>query len=735
MFFLFVLSCYFIAILSFLMGFFVFLKNKKSKLNQIWSSICFMTAVWSFSLARIVTASNVDEAVFWNWILYWSAIFIPILFFHFTLILISKEKKYRYYYYFFYFFSFLLLFFVPTRYFVAGASPKAGFDYWLDPGILFYVFTFEFFVLVIWSLFLLFKNIKSNIGYKKYQIIYVFIAGLVGFGGGATDFFPQIFNIYPFAHFLVIFYIIFIAYAITRYRLMDIKVLIKRSSVFTFLVMIIAGLLVFFSNLLVLFFENYFGFYNQFIYALISALVVVIFYDHIKGFLQSLTDKIFFVKSYDSAEIFSEINQIALSEIDLEKLLVALEKKLSNIFYFKKVAFLFLDDNKKLKLIKQKGFNEQSLINFAKDKEVFLPLYFNKKNNNIWVVSELKLAYELGDYIPKNKEILFGLYEMDVNLVVPLFVKEDLIGIVLIGDKKSGESYGQYDINTISVIAGQLAMAIENAKLYEKERQFNKKLKEEIKKAVSKLEKANKELQRLDDAKSEFLSIASHQLRTPTTIIKGYISMMQEGSFGKLPKLLRKNLDKVYIATERLLGLIENLLDISRIEAGRLEFNMVNTNLKKIADELKEEFLKKAREKNIKLLVFAPDDLPEVMADLLKIKEVGSNLVDNAIKYTSDGEVLIDLHQEGGSVVFSVIDTGMGMNTEEAGRLFNKFVRGDDMIKIHPEGTGLGLYFARVVIENMGGRIWAESPGKSQGSKFCFSLPLADKKKAIKIKS
>ncbi len=249
-----------------------------------------------------------------------------------------------------------------------------------------------------------------------------------------------------------------------------------------------------------------------------------------------------------------------------------------------------------------------------------------------------------------------------------------------------------------------------------------------------KLQKLNQELKRLDDAKSEFLSIASHQLRTPTTIIKGYVSMIREGSFGKVPRPIKDNLDKVNIAVERLLNLIENLLDISRIEAGRLEFNIQSVDLGQIAHELIEEFKPKADAKKIKLVLAVPKKFPKTLTDPQKIKEVASNLVDNAVKYTDKGEVIIDLHQEGASVVFSIIDTGMGIAPTEVGRLFNKFVRGEDVASGHPEGTGLGLYFARIVVENLGGRIWAESAGKGRGSKFSFSLLLADKKQAPKIR-
>jgi signal transduction histidine kinase len=264
--------------------------------------------------------------------------------------------------------------------------------------------------------------------------------------------------------------------------------------------------------------------------------------------------------------------------------------------------------------------------------------------------------------------------------------------------------------------------------------QLTKSLEKRVKQATGKLEATNKELQRLDDAKSEFLSIASHQLRTPTTIIKGYVSMIQEGSFGKVPKLIHENLDKVTVAVERLLNLIENLLDISRIEAGRLEFDIQPVDLSEIAKELLEEFMPKAVAKKLKFSIAVPKNFPQTMTDREKIKEVASNLVDNAIKYTEKGEVIIDLHQEGASVVFSIIDSGAGVAPNDVGRLFNKFVRGENVTSAHPEGTGLGLYFARVVVENLGGRIWAESAGKGKGSKFCFSLLLANKKQASKIK-
>ncbi|MEI6627252.1 MAG: HAMP domain-containing sensor histidine kinase [bacterium] len=267
-----------------------------------------------------------------------------------------------------------------------------------------------------------------------------------------------------------------------------------------------------------------------------------------------------------------------------------------------------------------------------------------------------------------------------------------------------------------------------------KRREELEKLANKLAKASKELEGANKELQRLDDAKSEFLSIASHQLRTPLTVIRGYVSMMLEGSFGKLPKLIKENLTKVNTASVHLVDLIESLLNISRIEAGRIEFNIQPINLENSVKEIWDGFAKRAQDKKLKLEFFPDKKLPKVLADASKIKEVISNIIDNSIKYTLSGEISVGLHLEGASVVFSCQDTGIGIEPDDLPRLFNKFVRGKGMMQVYTEGTGLGMYFARLLVENMGGRIWVDSAGKGQGAKFSFSLPLADKKKVAKIR-
>ncbi len=274
------------------------------------------------------------------------------------------------------------------------------------------------------------------------------------------------------------------------------------------------------------------------------------------------------------------------------------------------------------------------------------------------------------------------------------------------------------------MVGAQAAIALENALLYNETKNFSIKLEKEVERATRDLRRANEQLKKLDAAKSEFISIASHQLRTPLTVIKGYISMMLEGNFGKLNKEEKASLDKVFESNERLIQLVENLLNISRIESGRMQFQFENGWLEKVVDSVIEELTLAAQRKGLRLDYIKPQQpLPQVKIDPEKIRQVIMNLIDNSIKYTKRGHITIKLELAGKKVRFIVADTGMGISSEDLANLFKKFSRGTGTSLVHTEGTGLGLYVARMMIEAHQGKVWAESAGTGKGSKFCFELP------------
>jgi len=309
--------------------------------------------------------------------------------------------------------------------------------------------------------------------------------------------------------------------------------------------------------------------------------------------------------------------------------------------------------------------------------------------------------------------------------MVPLFLKEKLVGLFLLSFKKSGDMFTNEDIKTLEGIASQAAIAIENARLYEKMKDFSKTLQKEVKRQTKNLKEANIRLRQLDKAKSEFVSLASHQLRTPLTAIKGYISMLLEGTWGNLKEEQKKPLKKVYLSNERLIKLVEDLLTVSRIESGRLKFDFRPLDLDKLVESMVKELNQIAKSKGLYLKYIKPKKpFPKVKADSLKIRQVIQNLIENSILYTEKGGATIRFQAEKDKVIFSVEDTGIGISLQDQAVLFEKFSRGKGMAKIYTEGTGLGLYLAAKLVKAHHGRIWVKSAGKNKGSTFYVELPV-----------
>ena len=239
------------------------------------------------------------------------------------------------------------------------------------------------------------------------------------------------------------------------------------------------------------------------------------------------------------------------------------------------------------------------------------------------------------------------------------------------------------------------------------------------------LELTNQELKRLDEAKSDFISIASHQLRTPLSIIKGYISMMREGTYGKLTPKIVDPLHKVYVSNERLINLVSDLLDLSRMERGKMQYEFLPIRLGEVAEGIVLDFEKVAKDKGLAFEWNRGQVNDLIKGDAGKLRQIVLNLVDNAIKYTQAGSISVALEAVAGNKVrFLVTDSGPGLTHEEAHALFQKFSRGQEESKSHTEGLGLGLYVAKLIASAHGGELNVTSPGKGKGSTFSLTLPI-----------
>ncbi len=227
--------------------------------------------------------------------------------------------------------------------------------------------------------------------------------------------------------------------------------------------------------------------------------------------------------------------------------------------------------------------------------------------------------------------------------------------------------------------------------------------------------------------RNEFVSIVAHQLRTPISSIKWTLKMFLEESFGKINKEQEKYLEKVYSVNEKMVELINDLLNISRIEEGRYVYKPVSTDLTDLIEESLKQFKDKAENKKVNISFEKEGSFFKSVIDPEKIKLVLQNLIDNAIKYNEKkGKVTIFLTSEKGRLKVAVKDTGLGIPEKEQKKIFTKFFRAKNVMKSDAEGSGLGLYINKEIIEAHKGKIWFESK-EGEGSTFYFSLPLAKK--------
>src|SRR3989344_3420528 len=253
-------------------------------------------------------------------------------------------------------------------------------------------------------------------------------------------------------------------------------------------------------------------------------------------------------------------------------------------------------------------------------------------------------------------------------------------------------------------------------------------LREQLEIIVKSLAATNQRLQDLDVQKSDFVSIASHQLRTPLTVITGYTSMLLEGAFGKIEdQSHRAVIEKIYAASQNLVRMIEDFLDISKIEKGDMTYQFEKIDLKKLCEEVVEKLKDSLKTGGFKFRITTGSEGDLIVtADPGKLRQILFNLIDNAIKYTpKGGDIKISLakDEKKGKIFFTIRDNGIGITKEMMPRLFEKFSRAEGISTLHTEGRGLGLYVAKQIIDAHGGTIHATSLGKNKGTTFTLTLP------------
>ncbi len=241
---------------------------------------------------------------------------------------------------------------------------------------------------------------------------------------------------------------------------------------------------------------------------------------------------------------------------------------------------------------------------------------------------------------------------------------------------------------------------------------------------MSILRPSSRRVERVDSVKDDFLSIASHELRTPLTVIKGNASLLIKGVGGILPKKTKAMVADIYFETERLINLVNNLLDVSKLDLDKFIFYPKPVDIKAVCKKIVASLSDQAREKKISLKVNADSNLPLVVADEERLGQVLLNLLGNAIKYTQKGTVSVSFSQQKGFVEGIITDTGIGIKEADQAFLFSKFHTAESAILTRQSGsTGLGLYISKLLIEKMGGKLYLVQSKPGKGSTFGFILP------------
>jgi signal transduction histidine kinase len=248
--------------------------------------------------------------------------------------------------------------------------------------------------------------------------------------------------------------------------------------------------------------------------------------------------------------------------------------------------------------------------------------------------------------------------------------------------------------------------------------------KEQLTRLNEELAIANTQLQEMDQIKNEFIVMASHQLRTPISVVKGYLSLMMEGAYGAVPPTFKEKLTQMFSLNERLVQMIDNMLNVARIEKRKIEFSIERVDILPIVRGVADDMRVKVGQKRLTIGVTMPETPVMAYLDEEKFEEVLTNLVDNAIKYTDAGEISLVIRDDDGSgfVTATVRDSGIGMSPEEAGRVFTKFFRAKEAV-IREPGTGLGLYICAKFMNGMNGSVKVVETETGRGTTFEVRLP------------
>jgi signal transduction histidine kinase len=692
----------------------IHLRSVKTKANVTFEITAFGVTAWCLAMA-LYRVSDLTFSMIWLKLLYFFPLFIPSGFLVFGLFF-PKDRVNKIA------IGIIVVLTVAMSTLtlfgngvVRGIILNPGFEkkiifgwayYWL------YIFFIPGFFLT--SFVVLFAKFLKGSPLIKVQILYILLGSMLSssFAVITNLYLPTIgyFELNWLGQLCTVLWIGGVTYAIIKHRLIDVRFVVARSLVYVLLVGIIAA---FYTGTVFVIGNSFFTGktdINQVaLYAFLTIFVAFTF-QPLKYFLEKVTDRIFFKNNYNSNELLSRLTKILATNLKLEDITRKTLSELFDTMHISRGVFYIFHNNNLIQSVsggfeEKEKHNENMILKLCKKKEMMI---LEEVDNE------------------ENEELM---RKLNASVALPLYVGDEMHGILLLGEKKSGDIYFNKDIEVLKIFGPEVSVALENSKAYEEIRKFNITLKKEVDKATKDLQNANIKLQQLDKLKDEFVSLASHELRTPMTVIKSYLwLMLSKNNVGTLSEKQKMYVSRAYTSTQRLINLVNDMLNVSRIESGRFTMDMKPIDLVDLVNTIHGEMLPKAQEQKINFEFARPlQPLPKVQADPERIEQVLINLIGNSLKFTAENgtvRIAIEHDPQTQQEIVSITDNGRGIDVADIQKLFQKFsmVGTNYLVKQNAQGTGLGLYLSKSIVGLMGGTIWAESAGLGKGSKFSFTL-------------
>lgn len=689
-----------------ILGGFVLYKNWKDRTNRAFFAFAMMVASWSLAYYFWQTAAEAGAALLWCRLLMAAAIFIPVTYLHFVFRLLNLQNRRRFLIFSYALFAgFLLLDLTPL--FVNHVEPFRGFNFWPMAGATFGVFLVFWYSYVIYATYWLYRKFKVAEGIRRLQLKYVLVGMVFAFAGGSTNFFmwyrvaiPPVLNI------MVSAYVGTIAYSIIRYRLMDIRIVARR-----ILVYITLCLMLYSAFYVVVIMENrlFSGLFTQraLLVGIILASAAVPFFQWLSKQIERAANKYLFFTLYNYQETINGVSDRLTYYTDLNKISALITHTIESSMGVEHVAISLIDEGNKARvkdpLHKYLALTERPVVYEELD----------------FLISDERLKYERATFRAVAKQM----EAIGAAVCVPLISSGRLIGILSLGKKTVGDPFTVEDLGLLTALSNQASIAIDNARLLKKVRDFNKSLAAKVDEQTKDLSEKSRHLEELLHMKSDFLRVVNHQLNTPLSVMRGYFSMMDEGDYTP-----EKALPVIKMALERMTSTVADFWDAYELEGERMEMLPERVDLAGVIERLVAEKrnLPLAQERKLSLEIRAPEfELPIVWCDLKKITHAISNLLDNAVFYTRKGGVEVSYNlADSNFLQVNVRDTGMGITEQNRPKIFQKFSRGYGASSMHADGSGLGLYICKKIVEGNDGTISFTSEGEDRGTTFSFTVPI-----------